>query len=45
MAGMGEPAHKLDNVLDAIDLLGTDGGIWYKNDAGARRNRPVLDAN
>ncbi|MFL9813035.1 RNA methyltransferase [Stutzerimonas sp. VN223-3] len=29
--GMGEPAHNLDNVLDAIDMLGTDGGIGHKN--------------
>ena len=29
--GMGEPAHNLDNVLDAIDLLGSDGGIAHKN--------------
>ena len=29
--GMGEPAHNLDNVLDAIDALGTDGGIAHKN--------------
>jgi 23S rRNA (adenine2503-C2)-methyltransferase len=29
--GMGEPAHNLDNVLDAIDLLGTVGGIGHKN--------------
>jgi len=29
--GMGEPAHNLDNVLDAIDLLGTEGGIGHKN--------------
>jgi 23S rRNA (adenine2503-C2)-methyltransferase len=28
--GMGEPAHNLDNVLDAIDLLGTLGGIGHK---------------
>lgn len=28
--GMGEPAHNLDNVLEAIDLLGTDGGIGHK---------------
>lgn len=28
--GMGEPAHNLDNVLDAIDLLGTAGGIGHK---------------
>ena len=29
--GMGEPAHNLDNVLDAIDLLGTEGGIGQRN--------------
>lgn len=29
--GMGEPAHNLDNVLDAIDLLGTEGNIGHKN--------------
>lgn len=29
--GMGEPAHNLDNVLDAIDLLGTVGNIGHKN--------------
>ncbi len=29
--GMGEPAHNLDNVLDAIELLGTLGGIGHKN--------------
>jgi 23S rRNA (adenine2503-C2)-methyltransferase len=29
--GMGEPAHNLDNVLEAIDLLGTAGGIGHKN--------------
>jgi 23S rRNA (adenine2503-C2)-methyltransferase len=29
--GMGEPAHNLDNVLEAIDLLGTAGGIAHKN--------------
>jgi 23S rRNA (adenine2503-C2)-methyltransferase len=29
--GMGEPAHNLDNVLDAIELLGTAGGIAHKN--------------
>ncbi len=28
--GMGEPAHNLDAVLDAIDLLGTEGGIGHK---------------
>ena len=29
--GMGEPAHNLDNVLEAIELLGTVGGIGHKN--------------
>ncbi|CAI08995.1 predicted Fe-S-cluster redox enzyme,radical SAM family [Aromatoleum aromaticum EbN1] len=29
--GMGEPAHNLDNVLEAIALLGTEGGIGHKN--------------
>ena len=29
--GMGEPAHNLDNVLEAIDLLGTMGDIGHKN--------------
>ena len=29
--GMGEPAHNLDNVLEAIELLGTHGGIGHKN--------------
>ena len=29
--GMGEPAHNLDNVLEAIDLLGTAAGIGHKN--------------
>ncbi len=29
--GMGEPAHNLDNVLEAIDLLGTEGGIGQRN--------------
>ena len=29
--GMGEPAHNLDNVLEAIDLLGTHGNIGHKN--------------
>lgn len=28
--GMGEPAHNLDAVLEAIDLLGTEGGIGHK---------------
>ena len=29
--GMGEPAHNLDNVLDALNLLGTEGNIGHKN--------------
>jgi 23S rRNA (adenine2503-C2)-methyltransferase len=29
--GMGEPAHNLDAVLEAIDLLGTVGNIGHKN--------------
>jgi len=28
---MGEPAHNLDNVVEAIDLLGTAGGVGHKN--------------
>jgi 23S rRNA (adenine2503-C2)-methyltransferase len=29
--GMGEPAHNLDAVLEAIDLLGTEGDLNSKN--------------
>ncbi len=29
--GMGEPAHNMDKVLEAIELLGTAGGIGHKN--------------
>ena len=29
--GMGEPAHNLTNVMEAIDLLGTEGNIGHKN--------------
>jgi 23S rRNA (adenine2503-C2)-methyltransferase len=29
--GMGEPAHNLDNVIEAIELLGREGGIAHKN--------------
>jgi 23S rRNA (adenine2503-C2)-methyltransferase len=29
--GMGEPAHNLSNVLEAIELLGTEGNIGHKN--------------
>jgi 23S rRNA (adenine2503-C2)-methyltransferase len=28
--GMGEPSHNLDNVLEAIELLGTEGGFSRK---------------
>ena len=29
--GMGEPAHNLDNVLEAIEVLGTVGNIGHKS--------------
>ncbi len=29
--GMGEPAHNLDNVMEAIEVLGTQGNIGHKN--------------
>jgi 23S rRNA (adenine2503-C2)-methyltransferase len=29
--GMGEPSHNLDHVMEAIELLGTAGGIGHKN--------------
>jgi len=29
--GMGEPAHNLSNVMEAIDLLGTAGNIGHKS--------------
>jgi len=29
--GMGEPAHNMDNVLDAIEVLALSGGIGHKN--------------
>ena len=29
--GMGEPAHNLDNVIEAIEFLGHEGGIGHKN--------------
>ena len=29
--GMGEPAHNLEAVIEAIDLLGTGGAIGHKN--------------
>jgi 23S rRNA (adenine2503-C2)-methyltransferase len=31
LMGMGEPAHNLDEVLDALDLLGGEGGLDSKN--------------
>lgn len=31
LMGMGEPAHNLDNVLDAIELLGSEGDLAQKN--------------
>ncbi len=29
--GMGEPAHNMDNVLEAIEVLGNEGAIGHKN--------------
>ena len=29
--GMGEPAHNLDNVIEAIELLGNEGALGHKN--------------
>lgn len=29
--GMGEPAHNLENVLEAIDFLGKEAGLGHKN--------------
>ena len=29
--GMGEPAHNLENVMEAIELLGNSGAIGHKN--------------
>jgi 23S rRNA (adenine2503-C2)-methyltransferase len=29
--GMGEPAHNLDNVMEAIELLGVEGNVAHKN--------------
>jgi 23S rRNA (adenine2503-C2)-methyltransferase len=31
LMGMGEPAHNLDNVLEALDLLGREGDLNTKN--------------
>ncbi|MBM4196336.1 MAG: RNA methyltransferase [Gammaproteobacteria bacterium] len=29
--GMGEPAHNIENVMEAIELLGTEGALGHKN--------------
>jgi len=29
--GMGEPAHNLDNAMDAIEMLGHEGAVGHKN--------------
>ena len=29
--GMGEPAHNLDNAMEAIELLGNEGAVGHKN--------------
>lgn len=29
--GMGEPAHNMDNVMEAFELLGVEGAIGHKN--------------
>ncbi len=29
--GMGEPAHNLENVMEAIELFGTEGALGHKN--------------
>jgi len=29
--GMGEPAHNLENVMEAIELFGTEGALAHKN--------------
>ncbi|OYT86847.1 MAG: rRNA methyltransferase [Burkholderiales bacterium PBB6] len=46
--GMGEPAHNLDNVMEAIELLGTLGNIGHKqlvfSTVGDERVFEVLDA-
>jgi 23S rRNA (adenine2503-C2)-methyltransferase len=31
LMGMGEPAHNLDNVLEALELLAREGGLAQKN--------------
>lgn len=40
--GMGEPAHNLDAVLDAIDSLGTDGDVGHKNLAFSTVGDPAV---
>ena len=39
--GMGEPAHNLDNVLDAITLLGTGGDLGAQEPGVLDRRRPA----
>ena len=39
--GMGEPAHNLDNVLDAIELLGSEGAIGAQESGVLDRWRPA----
>ena len=31
LMGMGEPAHNLDNVMEAIELMGREGAVGHKN--------------
>mgnify|MGYP006281015067 CR=1 FL=1 len=40
--GMGEPANNLDAVLDAIEALGTDGGMAHKNLAFSTVGDPAV---
>jgi hypothetical protein len=39
--GMGEPAHNLDAVLDAIELLGTEGAVAAQEPGVVDRRRPA----
>ena len=46
--GMGEPAHNLDNVLEAIDLLGHEGGLYrirILGAAGVAQGGDVIDVH
>ena len=31
LMGMGEPAHNLDNVMEAVELMGREGAVGHKN--------------